>query len=66
MVRIGVMNAADIYVSVNGAAAIPTGAVSTSTTEVNIAQTYVASGGTVSVISPQNNTAYSLGFYACL
>jgi hypothetical protein len=64
MVRIGVSNGADILVSVNGTATIPTGAPSLSTTEVNIAQTYVAAGGTVSVVSPQSAVAYSLGFYA--
>jgi hypothetical protein len=64
MVRIGLSNGADIMVSVNGTATIPTGAVSTSTTEVNIAQTYVSAGGTVSVISPQSNVACSLAFYA--
>lgn len=65
LVRIGVSNGADIFVSVNGTATVPTGAPSLSTTEVNIAQTYVASGGTVSVITTEDSVSYSLGFYAC-
>jgi len=64
MVRIGVANGADILVSVNGTADIPSEPSVASTTEVNIAQTYVNSGGTVSVISPQDDVIYSLGFYA--
>lgn len=65
LVRIGVSNGADIFVSVNGTATVPTGAPSLSTTEVNIAQTYVASGGTVSVITTEDSVSYSLGFYSC-
>lgn len=64
MVRIGVSNGADVLVSVNGTATIPTGAISASATEVNIAQTYVTSGGTVSVITPEDDVIVSLGFYA--
>ena len=64
MVRIGVSNGADIYVSVNGTATIPISAASTSTTEVNIAQTYVNAGGTVSVITTEDSVKFSLGFYA--
>ena len=64
MVRISISNGADVLVSVNGAAAIPVGAFGTSTTEINIAQTYVAAGGTVSLISPQSNVICSVGFYA--
>lgn len=64
MVRIGVANGADILVSVNGAAEIPDTSATSSTTEINIAQTYVAAGGTVSVTSPQDDVIFSLGFYA--
>lgn len=64
MVRIGVAAGCNIFVSVNGTATIPTGLPGTSTTEVNIAQTYVGSGGTVSVISDSDDVYYSLGFYA--
>jgi hypothetical protein len=64
MVRIGVSNGADVFVSVNGTAVIPTGAPSLSTTELNIAQTYVAAGGTVSIITDTTGVCYSLGFYA--
>lgn len=64
MVRIGASNGGDIFVSVNGAAVMPTGAPSTSTTELNIAQTYVAAGGTVSIITDTDGICYSLGFYA--
>lgn len=66
LVRVGVSNGADIFVSVNGTATVPTGAPALSTTEVNIAQTYVGSGGTVSVITTQDSVSYSLGFYACI
>lgn len=64
MVRIGAANGADILVSVNGTATIPSGVPSASTTEVNIAQTYVSAGGTVSIISPEDDVIYSMGFYA--
>ena len=64
MVRIGVSNGADIYVSVNGTATVPIGAVAPSTTEMNIAQTYVAAGGTVSVITTEDSVKFSMGFYA--
>jgi hypothetical protein len=64
MVRIGVSNGSDILVSVNGTAAVPTDTLDAATTEVNIAQTYVSSGGTVSVITPDDNVIVSLGFYA--
>ena len=64
MVRIGVSNGADVLVSVNGAATVPSSTIATSTTEVNIAQTYVTSGGTVSVITPEDDVIVSLGFYA--
>lgn len=66
LVRIGVSNGADIYVSVNGAATVPTGSPTSSTTEVNIAQTYVSAGGTVSVITTEDSVSYSLGFYAVI
>ena len=64
LVRVGVSNGADIFVSVNGTAAVPTGVPALSTTEVNIAQTYVAAGGTVSVITTEDSVSYSLGFYS--
>ena len=64
MVRIGVSNGADVLVSVNGTATIPSSTISVSTTEINIAQTYVSSGGTVSVITPEDDVIVSLGFYA--
>ena len=64
MVVIGVSNGADILVSVNGTAVIPTGAISSSTTAVNKAQTYVKSGGVVSVITPEDDVICGLEFYA--
>lgn len=64
MVRIGVSNGSDILVSVNGTATIPTGVFGSSTTEINIAQTYVSAGGVISVITPEDNVMVSLGFYA--
>jgi len=64
MVRIGVSNGADILVSVNGTAAVPTSSLSLSTSEANIAQTYVNAGGTVSVITPEDDVIVTMGFYA--
>lgn len=64
MVRIGVAIGADIFVSVHGTAALPTGSPTLSTTEINIAQTYVAAGGTISIMSDAASAYYSLGFYA--
>lgn len=66
LVRIGVSNGADIYVAVNGVATVPTGSPTLSNTEVNIAQTYVSAGGTVSVITTEDSVCYSLGFYAVI
>jgi len=64
MVRIGVTIGADIFVSVNGTATLPTGAPTLSATEINIAQTYVAAGGTISIMSDAASAYYSLGFYS--
>ena len=64
VVVIGLSNGSDVMVSVNGTAAIPVGAFGASTSEVNIAQTYVKAGGTVSVISPEDDVIISLAFYA--
>lgn len=64
MVRIGVSNGSDIMVSVSGTAAVPIDTLELAITEINIAQTYVSSGGTVSVITPNDNVIVSLGFYA--
>lgn len=64
MVRIGVSNGADVLVSVNGTAAVPSSTLALDTSEVNIAQTYVNSGGTVSVITPEDNVIVTMGFYA--
>lgn len=64
MVRIGVSNGADVLVSVNGTATIPSSSLAASTSEVNIAQTYVNSGGTVSVITPEDDVILTMGFYA--
>jgi hypothetical protein len=66
MVRVSVSNGADILISVNGTATIPTGLPTLSTSEINIAQTYVGAGGVVSVISPQDDVIYSLGFHAVI
>jgi hypothetical protein len=51
-------------VSVNGTAAVPTSSLSLSTSEANIAQTYVNAGGTVSVIKPEDDVIVTMGFYA--
>jgi hypothetical protein len=64
MVRVSVSNGSDILISVTGTAAIPNGSATVLGTEINIAQTYVEAGGTVSVISPEDDVIYSLGFYA--
>ncbi len=64
MVRIGVSNGADILVSVNGTAAVPSSTLALDTSEVNIAQTYVNAGGTVSVITPEDDVIVTMGFYA--
>ena len=64
IVVIGISNGADVLVSVNGAAVIPTSTFSTSTSAVNKAQTYVKSGGTVSVITPEDDVICGLEFYA--
>lgn len=63
MVRIGISNGADVMVAVNDTAAIPGGAFSASDSELNIAQTYVEAGGTVSVISPTDDVIVSIAFY---
>jgi len=64
MVRVGVSNGADVLISVNGTATVPSSSLSLSTSEVNIAQTYVSSGGTVSVITPEDDVIVTMGFYA--
>ena len=66
MIRISVSNGSDILVSVTGTAAIPTGSPTASSTEINIAQTYIGAGETISVISPEDDVIYSLGFYAII
>ena len=43
---------------------MPSSTLALDTSEVNIAQTYVNSGGTVSVITPEDNVIVTMGFYA--